>query len=147
MTKLVSNLFKIICATCPAYATVHTTARYQDGLLVHYECHGKHHLATLQPYITRNITYQGTRYAYAFNTVKPDVSVLAEPIDCLYVLDTELGSLRPAQVTELHYQLMLSLANAVAARKPDRLTEAKWRAWLDDGHAALTLLAKFKVTS
>lgn len=39
--KLVSGLFKIVCATCPAHAVVHESVRYQDGLLVHYECHGK----------------------------------------------------------------------------------------------------------
>lgn len=147
MSQLVSGIFKIVCATCPAHAVVHESARYQDGLLIHYECHGKQHLAAMYPYFQRVLIHRnGERYQYAFNVVKPDLSCLREPIDCIYVLDTEMESMSPEKVTELHRQLAERLPVIEAAVRPESYTEDDWRQLIADGHKTLDLLARFAKT-
>ncbi len=142
--NLVSGLFKIVCATCPAHAVVHESVRYQDGLLVHYECHGKHHLGAMYPYFQRVIVHRnGERYQYAFNVQKPDVSCLREPIDCVHVLDTELESLSPEKVAEMHQQLAERLPLAEAAPRSPAFTEDEWNQFLAEGRKTLDLLARF----
>lgn len=142
--KLVSGLFKIVCATCPAHAVVHESVRYQDGLLIHYECHGKQHLVAMYPYFQRVITHKnGERHAYSFNVVKPDVSCLTEPVECIYVLDTELDSLSPPYVADMHQQLAERLPAVEAAVRPESYTEDEWSQLIADGHKTLDLLSRF----
>lgn len=142
MSTLVSGLFKIVCATCPAHVAVHESVRYQDGILIHYECHGKQHLGVMYPYFERTITIKnGARYRYVFNSINPDVSCLTEPIDCIYVLDTELESLSPEKVTKMHEQLADGIQRA---EKPSFLSDEEWAQRLAEGHNALALLARFK---
>ena len=142
--NLVSGLFKIVCATCPAHATVHASVRYQDGLLVHYECHGAQHLAAMYPYFSRTITQRnGDRYRYSFNVVKPDVSCVGEPIECIYVLDTELDSLSPTMVAEMRQQLTKRIPIAEAEPTPSMYGDDEWKEILADGRKALTLLTRF----
>lgn len=142
---LVSGLFKIVCATCPAHAVVHEQVRYQDGLLIHYECHGRQYLAAMYPYLSRVITHRdGTRYSYAFNVRAPDVSVLHEPVDCIYILDTELESLGPAKLSELHQHMMERLPIAEKAEKPNMYSDDEWKAILADARKMLDLLTRFR---
>lgn len=142
--KLVSGLFKIVCATCPAHAVVHEHVRYQDGLLIHYECHGKQYLAAMYPYFSRVIQFMdGERWSYSFNVQKPDVSGLREPIECVHVLDTELESLSPEKCTEMHRQLAERLPAVEAAARPDGYTEAEWDQLIAEGHKTLALLSRF----
>ena len=142
--NLVSGLFKIVCATCPAHAVVHEHVRYQDGLLVHYECHGKQYIAMMYPYFSRVIQYRnGERYAYSFNVQEPNVSELREPIECIHILDTELDSVSPERCREMHKQLAERLPAVEAAARPNGYTEDEWEKLLADAHKTLALLARF----
>lgn len=145
MEKLVSGLFKIVCATCPAHAVIHESVRYQDGLLVHYECHDKEYLVAMYPHLTRAIVHKdGGRWLYAFNVVKPDVSCLHEPIECVYVLDTELEPMSPERIAEMHKHLSESLPIAEVSGRPSFCeTEEAWIDLLAEGRKTLALLARF----
>jgi hypothetical protein len=145
--RLVSGLFKIVCATCPAHANVIASVVYQDGLLIHYECHGKTYLAAMSPYFSRVITHRdGERCQYTFNVKSPDVSCLREPIDCIHVLDTELKALSRGECVEMRRQLAAGFAKAEVAKRPDGYTEAEWSQLLSDGRKTLDLLTRFAET-
>lgn len=142
---LVSGLFKIVCATCPAHAVVHEQVRYQDGLIIHYECHGKQFIVAMYPYISRVITHRdGGRYQYAFNVQKPDLGCLHEKVDCIYVLDTELESLSPDKVTEMSNGIAERLKECEGMEKPSYLSAEEWSEVLEEARRALTMLSKFK---
>jgi len=141
---LVSRLFKIVCATCPAHAVVHEQVRYQDGLLIHYECHGKTYLAMMYPYFSRALTHKnGDRCQYSFNVVKPDVSFLPEPIEHIYVLDTELDGLSQDRCAEMRRQLAENFPRAEAAPRPAHYSEDEWSQILAEGRKTLDLLTRF----
>ena len=144
-SKLVSGLFKIVCATCPAHAVVHASVPYQDGLVIHYECHGKQYLAAFRPVFTRTVVHGTERYAYAFFVQKPDVSNLREPIECIHVLDTELDPLSPKEVAEMRDNLAKHLPPEGAPRPLgfSKYNDDEWTLVLRDGHEALKLLTRF----